>query len=230
MKRNTLNFWVDFISFLVMSGLIWTGLLIHYVLPPGTGGQHSGRKLTLLGLGRHDYGDIHFYMALAMIGLMVIHVWLHWAWVCGTVNKLLGTKAAGSARRAVYGVAVLVVMVALICGSLFWIKSRVNPANRADEQENIAHQSHSATLISGQITLVQAAKICGLSTEELVFQLQLPAEVDVNERLGRLKRRYGFEIEDVRKILEQNKRYSFLNNFILSALSLFCGFHVEYRA
>ena len=205
MKRNTLNFWIDFISLLVMSGLIWTGLLIHYVLPPGTGGQHSGRELTLWGLGRHDYGDIHFYMALAIIGLMVIHVWLHWAWVCGTVNKLLGAKAAGSARRAMYGVAVLVVMVVLICGSLLWTKNRVNPANRAVEQENIEHQSHSTTHISGQTTLVQAAKICGISTEELILKLQLPAEVDVDERLGRLRRRYGIEIEDVRKILEQNK-------------------------
>ena len=202
MKRNTLNFWIDFIGFLVMSGLIWTGLLIHYVLPPGTGGQHSGRELTLWGLGRHDYGDIHFYMALVLIGLMVIHVWLHWSWVCGTVNKLLGTKAAGNTRRAVYGVGVLAVMVVLICGSLLWIRSQVNPASKTVKQENIEHQSGSITHISGQTTLVQAAEIYGISTEELILKLQLPAEVDVNERLGRLKRRYGFEIEDIRKILE----------------------------
>ena len=205
MKRNTLNFWIDLISLLVMLGLIWTGLLIHYVLPPGTGGRHGGQGVTLWGLGRHDYGDIHLYMALTMIGLMVIHVWLHWSWVCATVNKLLGMKATSNARRAMYGVAILMISAALICGSLFWTRSQVNPASKVVEQETIEYQSSSSIHISGQTTLVQAAKICGIPVEELILQLQLPAKVDVNERLGRLKHQYSFEIEDVRKILEQNK-------------------------
>jgi len=71
MKRNTLNFWIDLISFLVMLCLIWTGFLIHYVLQRGTGGEHGGQGLALWGLGRHDYGDIHYYLAPAMMGLMV---------------------------------------------------------------------------------------------------------------------------------------------------------------
>ena len=205
MKRTTLNFWIDLISLLVMLGLIWTGLLIHYVLPPGTGGRHGGQEATLWGLGRHDYGDIHFYMALAMIGLMVIHVWLHWSWVCTTVNKLLGMKATSSARRAMCGVAILMISAALLCGSLFWTKNQINSTSKVVEQETIAHQSSSSIHISGQTTLVQAAKICGISEEELILQLQLPAKVNGNERLGRLKRQYGFEIDDVRKILERSK-------------------------
>jgi len=48
MKRNTLNFYVDLASFLVMFALLVTGLLIHYVLPPCgncSGADICGKKV-----------------------------------------------------------------------------------------------------------------------------------------------------------------------------------------
>ena len=205
MKRNTLNFWIDLISFLVMFGLTWTGLLIHYVLPPGTGGRHGEQSLALWGLGRHDYGDIHFYLALTLMGLMVIHVWLHWSWICAVMNKLLGMKSTSSARRATYGIVSLVLIVTLTCGGQFWAKSQVTDATKAVERNMIGHQSPSSIHISGQTTLAQAAEVRGIRLKELILQLQLPADVDVDKRLGRLKRQYGFEIDDVRGIVAKNK-------------------------
>lgn len=205
MKRNTLNFWIDLISFLVMFGLIWTGLLIHYVLPPGTGGRHGGQGLSLWGLGRHDYGDIHFYLALTLIGLMVIHVWLHWSWICEVMNKLLGMKSTSSARRATYGIVLLVLIVTLTCGGQFWAKGQVKAATKAIEHKMIEHQFPSSIHISGQTTLAQAAEVGGICMKELILQLQLPTNVDVDEQLGRLKRQYGFEIDDVRGIVAKNK-------------------------
>ena len=92
MKRGTLNFWIDLISFLVMLGLIWTGLLIHYVLPAGTSGRHGGKGFVLWGLDRYNYEDIHFYLALTLIGLIVTHIWLHWSWIYTTMKRLLETK------------------------------------------------------------------------------------------------------------------------------------------
>jgi hypothetical protein len=37
MKRSTLNFIVDLAAFLDLLGIIFTGLIMEYVLPPGTG-------------------------------------------------------------------------------------------------------------------------------------------------------------------------------------------------
>ena len=65
-KRNTLNFWIDILTFLVFLLKIWTGLLIHYVLPAGQG---RGKSLLLWGLNRHDYGVIHFYLAALVMGV-----------------------------------------------------------------------------------------------------------------------------------------------------------------
>jgi hypothetical protein len=89
MKRNTINFWIDLFTFIVLFAKIWTGLLVHYVLPPGQGRGHS---LELWGLNRHEYGAVHFYLAIAMIVLVVIHVWLHWSWICTTLSGLLKIK------------------------------------------------------------------------------------------------------------------------------------------
>jgi hypothetical protein len=81
----------------------------------------------------------------------------------------------------------------------------VTDATKALERDMIGHQSPSSIQISGQTTLAQAAEVRGLRLKELILQLQLPADVDVDERLGRLKRQYDFEIDDVRGIVAKSK-------------------------
>lgn len=205
MKRNSVNFWIDVISFLPMLGLTWTGLLMRYVLPPGTGGRHRDQALTVWGLGRHDYGTVHFYLAIAMVCLIVIHLWLHWSWVCGTVRRLAGRESPASGREGLYGIIALVVIAALISGGLLWAKSQVESAAGAIGPQTIEHDTSLSLQISGQTTLAQAAEIGGMPVEELVAKLRLPTDVNVDEQLGRLKRQYGFEIHDVRDVLQQRK-------------------------
>ncbi|UCG58321.1 MAG: DUF4405 domain-containing protein [Phycisphaerales bacterium] len=205
MKRNTLNFWIDLISLLVMLGLAWTGLLIHYVLPPGTGGRHAGSARTVWGLGRHDWGTIHFYLAVSLIGLMVVHVWLHWSWVCATVNKLRCAESASGMQRVVYGIVLLLIIAVVMGGGLFWANSQVKSAGEVIGSVTMEPHPASHALISGRTTLAEAARVCGMSVEELTSRLRLPATVNPNEQLGRLRRKYGFEIEDVRAIHQQHK-------------------------
>ena len=89
MKRSALNFVIDFIAFLNLLALALTGLIMKYILPPGSGGlgraAHDGRGResvkTLLSLSRHQWGSIHFYLALLFIILMALHIILHWNWI-----------------------------------------------------------------------------------------------------------------------------------------------------
>ena len=89
MKKNSLNFTVDLIGFLNLLALIVTGFILKYVLPPGSGGlgraAHDGRGRadikTLLSMDRHDWGGIHFYLAILFIALMFFHITLHWKWI-----------------------------------------------------------------------------------------------------------------------------------------------------
>jgi hypothetical protein len=119
MKRHSLNFWIDIVSFVIFFGLVLTGLLIYYVLPPC--GNCSGAstacefEATLWGMGRHSYGTIHFYLSLATIALMSLHVALHWSWVCQSCCRLLGWKSLPPDRQNLYGT---VFLSALILGTI----------------------------------------------------------------------------------------------------------------
>ena len=61
MTRTTLNFVIDLISAVVGLGLILTGLIMYFALPPGS------RQAALWGVGRHDWGAVHSWMALAVV-------------------------------------------------------------------------------------------------------------------------------------------------------------------
>jgi len=90
MSRSTLNFILDLVSFLNLLGLAFTGFIIKYMLPPGTSGLGrilhggSGRGVQIeefWSMTRHEWGNIHFYLAVVFVVLMIIHVILHWTWI-----------------------------------------------------------------------------------------------------------------------------------------------------
>ncbi|MBW8035527.1 MAG: DUF4405 domain-containing protein [Planctomycetes bacterium] len=122
MKRNTLNFWIDLLVIIALFGKIWTGLLLHYILPPGQG---RGYSLELWGLNRHEYGVIHFYLAVAMIALVIIHIWLHWSWICKTLSGILKTKKSNPSRYSSYAIAFLLIAFLLIIASLLIAKAQI---------------------------------------------------------------------------------------------------------
>ncbi len=98
MKRTTLNFIVDLISFVNLLGLAFTGFIIKFILLPGTGGL--GRQLheglggehikTFWSMGRHEWGDIHFYLAIVFVVLIVVHIVLHFSWIKNYFKSLFG--------------------------------------------------------------------------------------------------------------------------------------------
>ncbi|MHC4185680.1 MAG: DUF4405 domain-containing protein [Planctomycetota bacterium] len=96
MKRTTLNFVIDLISFIDLLGMVTTGMIMMYVLPPGTGGggYRGGRgpetAKLLWSLSRHQWGKIHYCLALLFIVLMTAHILLHWTWIKTCFKSLLG--------------------------------------------------------------------------------------------------------------------------------------------
>ncbi|MBW7905805.1 MAG: DUF4405 domain-containing protein [Phycisphaerae bacterium] len=121
MRRNTLNFVTDTVTLLVMLSMIATGLLIRYVLPPGSRG---GSGLSLWGWTRHDWGDLHFWLAVSLGALLLVHVALHWSWVCTTVKRFVRPEAplVCTWRRNVYGGAFIALLAGLV-GGFVWLAS-----------------------------------------------------------------------------------------------------------
>ncbi|MCA9407992.1 MAG: DUF4405 domain-containing protein [Candidatus Omnitrophica bacterium] len=105
MKRSFLNIIVDAVSLIAFSAMISTGFILKYILPPGSGrverlvrgGGRFGRTIdTYLGATRHEWGEIHFYIALAFLFLLILHLVLHWHWIKAVT---FGTKEAPVPRK-----------------------------------------------------------------------------------------------------------------------------------
>jgi hypothetical protein len=100
MKKAWINFAVDGAMFVGMVLIALMGLVMEYVLPPGSGGcDHSGLGRggqALFGLTRHEWGDVHFKIAVVLIALLAVHIVLHWTWIkCRFQALRPGSKDGG---------------------------------------------------------------------------------------------------------------------------------------
>jgi hypothetical protein len=75
MRRVTVNLIVNLASFLVLFVLSASGLII--ALPH----EHGQGEKGILGFGRGQWGDIHLWLGIAFIVLMLVHLILHWDWI-----------------------------------------------------------------------------------------------------------------------------------------------------
>jgi hypothetical protein len=82
MGRNSLNFMIDVLSGMLMVGMISTGLIVRMVLPPG-----SGQHRMLWGLTRHEWGGLHFALAIGLLAVLLVHLAMHWQWIYTTMVR-----------------------------------------------------------------------------------------------------------------------------------------------
>lgn len=125
MSRTALNYVIDLVTMLLFAAMVATGLILAYVLPPGSGGGGNRGALLLWGCGRHDWGDVHFWIAVGLIAVLTLHVALHWTWVCAvTRHRILGRTRRPKSRLAndLAGVG-LVATVFLVIAAFLWFAS-----------------------------------------------------------------------------------------------------------
>lgn len=126
MKKPLLNIIIDVVSLMTVMFMISTGLILKFILPPGSGrvemllGSPGRRHQTidvLMGLPRHDWGVIHLYISLGFLLLLIVHLFLHWNWI---VCMLWGTKTAPQpAQRRIIAVASVVFIIFTLASPWF---------------------------------------------------------------------------------------------------------------
>ena len=137
MNRSKLNFIVDAAMLVVMLALIWTGILIWTVLPPGSRG---GRGLTLWGLDRHNFGDIHMYLGIALLILTGLHLWLHWRWFASKLTEIIKTTNPKNVqKRRIHAMIIVFAILVLTIASLFLAKIQVI---QAEVDNDHGHRQH----------------------------------------------------------------------------------------
>lgn len=122
MNRSYLNVGVDIAALVLFVFLVSTGLLLVFELPPGSG--HA----SIWGLDRHQWGDVHFWIAMTMLGIITVHLSLHWKWILAKLKPLGHGKY--SRRRVIVSVVALVVLLAVALAPHF---TQVTEAQRGHQ-------------------------------------------------------------------------------------------------
>jgi uncharacterized protein DUF4405 len=262
MKRSDINFLVDAVAFLGLILLVSTGLIMRFVLPPFQGGR-SGESgpFLLWGWDRHQWGEIHFWIAAGLLVVMVVHLFLHWKWIANVVQ---GKPREGSGIRVSLGILSLIVLL-VVAGSPFFspteqkirrgkqavseerlinavddkfteTKNRAekqaapvknkekpiedkkpvpkpsenkvdsDPTKKKEDEKPVSDSETHAKEIRGSMTLKEVEKMTGVPVTYILGKLGLPDDTDPENRLGRLRRQYGFYMHDVREIVEKYQR------------------------
>jgi len=64
-------------------------------------------------MNRHEWGEIHFYLGLSLLALILIHLILHWSWIKNYL-KGLGDGRSKTFSAVVILFACLVLIVAVL--------------------------------------------------------------------------------------------------------------------
>ncbi len=190
-----MNFIIDAVAFVGFALLTTTGVLMRYILPPGSG-HHS----TIWRLDRHEWGGIHFWVSVALSFILALHLLLHWRWIVGV---LTGRPREASGRRVALGIIGLMAVVSLAISPLI---SPVESAVNRRGVSSFSSHKHKAASIRGSMTLNEVEEITGVPVSYIIDQLKLPEPMSVEARLGPLKRQHGFEIDDVREIVKRHQK------------------------
>jgi len=111
MNRVSVNFIIDAIALIGFVFLTVTGVLMHYILPPG-----SGPYMSLWGLNRHDWGNLHFWVSAVLFAVLSVHLVLHWRWIICVIK---GKATDKSGVRLGLGLLAFVVLIAFAVAPFF---------------------------------------------------------------------------------------------------------------
>ncbi|MCA9185124.1 MAG: hypothetical protein KDA99_05870 [Planctomycetales bacterium] len=121
MTRADWNFWLDVFLLLNFMALIWAMVIVQFVFPAGP--QSHG--WLLWGWTYVDWCNVQFAVLCVMVAAILLHVMLHWSWVCGMVssrlkrrdadgNVLPGGKRWDEGTQTLIGVGLLIVVLHVI--------------------------------------------------------------------------------------------------------------------
>jgi hypothetical protein len=204
MTRRAANNAVDLGALAAFVLLCATGLVLEVRLPPGSGGaEGSGtgsgaaqRPVALvLGLTRHDWGELHFWVAVALFAVLALHVWLHGAWFRSLLKRR--GRPEGDPARAVLGAVGVLGLLATAAVPMLAPKEVVPRAALTGEAPSPFAD------VRGQTTLGAAAARAGMTPAGLADALGLPPGTSPGARLGRLAREGGFSLDEVRRVLDR---------------------------
>ncbi|MGC8641015.1 MAG: hypothetical protein ACP5XB_14210 [Isosphaeraceae bacterium] len=125
LSMSVINFWLDAALLGVLVTLGWEAAVLQFLFPAPT----LATGWTLFGLTFDQWHDIEFATLCTFALGILLHVMLHWNWVCSVIpNQILKTgNRPDEGKQTIYGVLTLMVLLHLIGAgvilSLFFLHS-----------------------------------------------------------------------------------------------------------
>lgn len=196
MNRTKTNYCIDALALITLVLLASTGLVERYLLPPGT-----GHFKVLWNMTRHQWGEIHFWIAMLLLAVLTIHIALHWKWIA-CVTK--GRKPATSRGRiwvALMGVVGLVMLS--LTPFLSQVESSGEIGGHRKEAINTTQELHRESEIKGSLSLLEMESLTGVETEVLLMAIDLPEDTPGRTKLGQLRRQADLSMLELRRVIEE---------------------------
>jgi hypothetical protein len=209
MKKADWQYLVDSLLFICIAGIAMIGILLAFFIPKGPSSPESSKYF--LNLHRHQWGNIHLFISIAFVLLVIIHLTLDWKWIKSRSNQIF--KRGWKMALLSTALASLLVLV------FFWIFYPKEPGvyeqygggmgrqttnhvlheSISGKAETYLEEQDQGTLtVTGQMSLEELEKLSGISVLRIVESLGLPSSVSGKETLGRLRKKYGFSLVELR--------------------------------
>jgi len=223
LKTET-NFIVVAIMFIIMMAIAGLGLLMKYVLIPGKDRWAVyGERVNLyfFGLDRHEWGSIHLILGYILIGLLALHIILHWKKILVIYRKLIDSRMI----KTISATAFVILSIVLIAfpfavtpeikegntgrGLHGYYQNTDSPLKEKDIDKSqhkhtascMRNRTHNFGNAHRNMSLYEISKKYNVPVDHLKEQLNVPLQESDNMKLVWLKKKYNFRMRDVREIL-----------------------------
>lgn len=229
--KGKLNFIIDALMFLMMAAVAGIGFLMKYILIPGKDRiAKFGRQVDLyfLNWDRHEWGSVHLILGLCMLGLLILHIVLHWQIIRSLFRCLINSKAWRMPTMILFFLVCLFLFIFpffvhieiqdLKAGS----SGRFHAAGHqhmdesgeatardfqsAPRTDSVSSRFNSPIHVQGRMTLTEISEYYHIPVSALQSGLNIDDSISSDSQMGHLRKRYGFRMSDVEHLIRQYRQ------------------------
>lgn len=195
----------------------------------------NNTDLEFWGLTRHQWGTIHLVLSIVFLVLLVLHIALHWKMITCVYPRMIPHKTTRAVFTISFtAIGLLLIAFPLIIKPEVVRREplhqnrkekNISVLSGTDDTDSISYglinrnkpgaqtrnnSDHENALkedyeVQGSMTLQYVAEKYNVPVSKIAADLNIP-EKDKDEQLGRLRKQYGFTMNDVRSSIAKNKR------------------------
>jgi hypothetical protein len=116
MTKTDVNYWLDGFLLAVFCLLCWVSVVVRFVFPAGP----DAYGWRLWSWSYEQWANFQFTLLSILASAIVLHIMLHWSWICGVTASKFNKRQAGAAKnrdeasRTLWGVGLLIGILNLL--------------------------------------------------------------------------------------------------------------------